>query len=147
MKNVDKLCARVPHTGTRKMFISTCLRKHVIRELHKKFTARLDTHGLPHPCKNFGVGADSPTGIQTIWWRSDSSLSTGAAYARVFKSPPPPQVNIQRIQMCRACTPCSVSLYTHPSVMIVLLRTSGTAWRTMMHVLAPHLCYDCQWCI
>jgi hypothetical protein len=82
-----------------------------------RFSVRLDTshHGPPHLFKDAVVVADSLTGIHNAMVKCPS-LSTGAAYIRVFFLVSS-QVKIQRIQIWRgAWRPCSGSSCTYPAV-------------------------------
>jgi hypothetical protein len=91
-----------------------------------------------------------PGQLRIVWQASTmrcwsaSSLSTGAAYTRVFRC-------LRRFQIWRgAWSPCSGSSSTYQLVMIGITNntsqsTAKICRSTITHV--PHSCSDCQWYI
>jgi hypothetical protein len=93
-----------------------------------KFNELFDTsrHGPPDRFKDAGVVSDSLKGVHNAMAKCLFIVNRSCIHRRVKVFP---HVKIQRIQVWRgAWRPCSGSSSTYPSVMIVLLRTSRTAW-------------------
>jgi hypothetical protein len=82
-----------------------------------RFNALLDSshHGLPHPCRDAGVVADSLTGIHDALVKCRLVANTSCIHKGFQASL---QAKIKRIEIWRGWRPTSVSFSTCPSVMI-----------------------------